>query len=311
MKNQQRLRRSNLTRRHNLYGYLFVAPWIIGFILLFVYPFIQAVRFSLSEISLTVDGDTGYRLLDVGWKKYQELFMNHPTFRQTLLSSLSELAINLPLVVMFAMFAAVLINQRFRGRTLVRAIFFLPVILGAGVATLLQDASWTDAILTGSENASSVMGEMQGSDFLANYLTQIAGVFQVDMIDAVVEMAGSIRMVIQNAGVQILIFLAGLQSIPSSMYEASRIEGATAWEAFWKITFPMLSPIILVNIIYTVVDTFTHANNQMMMMIHDTAFGGKADLSSSTAMAMVYFVAIAVLLAVVMAICTRIFRDNR
>jgi len=95
------------------------------------------------------------------------------------------------------------------------------------------------------------------------------------------------------------------------MYEASRIEGATAWEAFWKITFPMLSPIILVNIIYTVVDTFTHANNQMMMMIHDTAFGGKADLSSSTAMAMVYFVAIAVLLAVVMAICTRIFRDNR
>lgn len=311
MKNKHKQRRSRLNQRHNLYGYLFVAPWIIGFIFLFVRPFLQAIRFSMSEISLTIDGDAGYRLLDVGWKKYQELFMSHPTFRQTLLGSLSEMVINLPLIVMFALFAAVLINQQFRGRTVVRAIFFLPVILGTGVAALLQDASWTDAILTGAQDSATAAVEMQSSDFLADYLTQIAGVFQVNMIDAVVEMVGSIRTVIQNAGVQILIFLAGLQSIPSSMYEASRIEGATAWESFWKITFPILSPVILVNIVYTVVDTFTHTGNQMMRMINDTAFESKADLSSSTAMAMVYFAAIALLLAVVMAFCTRIFRDNR
>ena len=101
MKNKHKQRRSRLNQRHNLYGYLFVAPWIIGFIFLFVRPFLQAIRFSMSEISLTIDGDAGYRLLDVGWKKYQELFMSHPTFRQTLLSSLSEIPYHLCMVVIW------------------------------------------------------------------------------------------------------------------------------------------------------------------------------------------------------------------
>ena len=311
MRRQTNHGKSKLQRRHNVYGYLFTAPWLIGFLFLFLVPFINAVRFSMSQIALTMEGDRGYELTSVGFQKYQELFLTHPTYRQTLVDSLTEMAVTLPLIVMFSLFAAVLINRKFRGRALVRGIFFLPVILGAGVAALLQDASWTDAILTGAEETTTAVNGLQGSALLSSYLTEIAGAFQVDMIDTVVEMAASIRQVIQSSGVQILIFLAGLQSIPSSMFEASRIEGATAWETFWKITFPMISPIILVNIVYTVVDTFTNSGNKMMKLIEDTAFSKSADLSSSTAMAMVYFVVIAVLLAVVAGLCSRIFRNNR
>ena len=311
MRRQTNHRKSKLQHRHNVYGYLFTAPWVIGFLFLFLVPFINAVRFSMSQIALTMEGDKGYQLTGVGFRKYQELFLTHPTYRQTLVDSLTEMAVTLPLIVMFSLFAAVLINRRFRGRALVRGIFFLPVILGAGVAALLQDASWTDAILTGAEETTTAVNGLQGSALLSSYLTEIAGAFQVDMIDTVVEMAASIRQVIQSSGVQILIFLAGLQSIPASMFEASRIEGATAWEAFWKITFPMISPIILVNIVYTVVDTFTNSGNKMMKLIEDTAFSKSADLWSSPAMAMVYFVVIAVLLAVVAGLCSRIFRNNR
>lgn len=271
MRRQTNHRKSKLQHRHNVYGYLFTAPWVIGFLFLFLVPFINAVRFSMSQIALTMEGDKGYQLTGVGFRKYQELFLTHPTYRQTLVDSLTEMAVTLPLIVMFSLFAAVLINRRFRGRALVRGIFFLPVILGAGVAALLQDASWTDAILTGAEETTTAVNGLQGSALLSSYLTEIAGAFQVDMIDTVVEMAASIRQVIQSSGVQILIFLAGLQSIPASMFEASRIEGATAWEAFWKITFPMISPIILVNIVYTVVDTFTNSGNKMMKLIEDTA----------------------------------------
>ena len=294
-----------------MYGYLFTTPWLIGFCFLFLMPFINAIRFSMSQIALTTNSSNGYILYSVGWKKYEELFLSHSSFRQMLVDCVSSMLVSLPLIVMFALFAAILLNRKFRGRTLVRAIFFLPVILGAGVASLLQEASWTDTILTGAGEAAHAVDTISGSDMLVNYLTEITGVFQISLIDAVVDMAASIRHVIQSSGVQILIFLAGLQSIPLSMYEASKIEGATAWEAFWKITFPMISPIILVNIIYTVVDTFTRSDNQMMRLIEVTAFSQNADLASGTAMAMVYFVVIAVVLAIVAGICSRMMRESR
>ncbi len=302
---------SVLEKRHARWGYLFTAPWAIGFLLLFVVPFIRAVVFSVSEITLTNEGSTGYELVSVGLAKYRALFMTHPSYRQTLVEGLGDMVISMPLIVMFSLFAAVLIDRKFPGRTLVRAIFFLPVILGTGVTALLQNATWTDAILTGTKEAAGAGGAMRGSDLLAGYLTQIAGAFRLDLIDAVVQMAGSVRQVIENAGVQTVIFLAGLKSIPASMYEAGRIEGATAWEQFWKITFPMISPIILVNIVYTVVDSFTNSGNTMMQLIEDTAFSSSADLSLSTAMAMVYFIAIAVLLSLVCGLWLRAMRSLR
>ena len=308
MKKERSAKRLSLYQKHNLWGYLFTSPWIIGFLFLFLIPFITAIRFSLNQI--TLNADSGYTLKWVGSINYENLFLTHPSFRQTLISSIGQMLLNLPFILIFSMFAALLINSKFRGRTLVRAVFFLPVILGSGVAQLLSNSSWTDAVLNGSGELSGTVGAISGSDFLADYLTDIFGIMNVDIIDTLLEMASSVREIIQHSGVQILIFLAGLQSISPSMYEASKIEGATAWESFWKITFPMISPMILVNIIYTVVDNFSDSSNEMMTLIADTAFFKTADLSASTAMAMVYFITMIICLAVIVGICAKLMLER-
>lgn len=310
LKNVSLKKRSLLNSKHNLWGYFFTAPWIIGFLFLFLIPFITAVKFTFNKIILSPD--SGYTLEGVGFSNYEALFISHPTFRQTLLSSVGEMLLHLPFILVFSMFAALLINSNFKGRMVVRAMFFLPVILGSGAVALLSDSSWTNSILEGESSAMGAVGTMNGSDLLADSLVEIFGIFNVELIDTLLDMAASVRDIIQCSGVQILIFLAGLQSISPSMYEASKIEGATAWETFWKITFPMISPIILVNVIYTVVDNFSDNNNQMMTLIKDTAFLKSSDLSGSTAMAMIYFIVVIICLALIVGLCAKFIvpRDN-
>jgi len=302
--------KTGLKSKHNAYGYLFVAPWILGFVFLFIIPFVQSVIFSFNQIILTGD-ESGFYLNYVGTRKYTDLFLVHPDFRQILVSAISEMITIVPLVVFFSLFAALMINQKFKGRTLVRAIFFLPVILGSGVVLMLQQYPWLESVLGGANSMSSSINDVKGSQLLIKYITEVAGSFNLPVIDKVVDMTSSIRQIIQSSGVQILIFLAGLQSIPASMYEAAKIEGSTAWESFWKITLPLLSPVIFVNVIYTVIDTFTSNYNIVMTLIRKTAFTGQADLSSSAAMAMVYFLVVSLFLLVFTLISSRlIYRQD-
>jgi ABC-type sugar transport system permease subunit len=280
--------RISLETKRKYSGLWFILPWFIGFLFLFAVPFLQSFHYSIGALKLT---DTGFTIDYIGFANYYNAFYQHGTFVRRLTESVINMCVNVPLIVVFSLFSAVLLNQKFRGRGLARAIFFLPVILASGVIAGLESGDYMQSVM---KDASAEIG---GSFSIVSQF-DLAGI----LIDAGVSpaivgyLSGAvirIYQIISQSGVQILIFLAGLQSISPSLYEASKIEGATAYEAFWKITFPMISPLILTNVVYSVIDNFM--NNQTSKLIIDTAFRN-FQFGLSAAMAIVYFAVISVIL---------------
>lgn len=258
----------SLNQRRTMNGYLFIMPWLIGFIAFYLRSIIQTIQFSLSD--LTVGPVGGYDLKFVGLEKYIYAFRVHAEFKQVLTTSIADMLIDVPLIIFFSLFMALLLNKKFPGRTLVRAIFFLPVILNA------------EAINAAMELARQMMagGLSQTSEELANatsgmsidYYIQLFKDLAIPMpvLEYIVAAVGRISEIITASGVQIIIFIAALQSIPGSMYEVAKIEGATAYETFWKVTFPMVMPHIITNVVYTVVDSFV--DSDVVDLAYRTAF---------------------------------------
>ena len=281
-------------KRQVLGGILFSLPFVIGFVLFFLRPLAQAVQFSFSELVLT---STTYELEPRGWFNYLYALQRHPEFSRKLTETLTDLATRLPMIVAFSFFAANIINQDFKGRTLVRVLFFLPVIMGAGVIMKLEIDDYSFIMLEHAQEGARFGGAALRNIFENSSIPEA-------MMEYVVGAAESLPTVIRASGVQILIFLAGLQSIPRDVYEAASVEGATAWEKFWLITFPMLTPLILTNIVYTVIDSFTVMNNELVLLIRETMLEG-AGYGVGMAMSMIYFTLIAIVLAVVFAILSK------
>ncbi|ALS29027.1 ABC transporter permease [Paenibacillus sp. 32O-W] len=286
-----------LERKKALFGFLFVAPWLIGFLLLMAVPFYRSLRFSLSK--LTIDSD-GYSLEWVGLQNYRYIFMQDAWFVRVLTDAVVTMATNLPLIIFFSLFTATLLSQKFRGRMLARAIIFLPVVLASGIIAQLDSGNYL----------AQIIGQV-GQDMESNYsglrsielrpLLLEAGMSR-DAVDYLSGAVDRIYQIITLSGVQILIFLAGLQSISPSLYEAAKIEGATGYEAFWKITFPMITPLILTNTIYTIIDSFY--NNGVTGMIQDAAFV-QLNFGVSSAMSWAYFITISIILSVSAYLITR------
>ena len=281
-------KRVSLKRRKALAGFLFSLPFIIGFLVFFVIPFVQAISFSLSELQFT---EEGYDLTYRGIANYYYIVFVDVDFIPLFLEEIGEVIIDLPLILFFSFFSALVLNQKFKGRFLARAIFFLPVILGAGIILRLQQEDYMTAFLQQAEQT----GFAFSGQALREFLMQLR--LPEEMLDYILDAVERIPEIVRASGIQILIFLAGLQSIPPSMYEASRVEGATAWENFWMITLPMLSPLIVTNVVYTIVDSFTAANNEFVELIRSTAIGG-AGFGIGMAMSIVYFAAIMIILLI-------------
>lgn len=265
---------------------IYVLPWLIGFVLFFFVPLLASLRYSLSSIQANAQGIS---IQFTGLANYIQALTVNTSFNRALIESITDVLVNVPLIVIFSLFLAVILNQKFPGRAIARSIFFLPVILASGVIMALESTSLIEAV-----NQSSTGGSALGTFEIENLMLD-AGLSEW----VVMYLSGAvdrIYQIVSQSGVQILIFLAGIQTISPQLYEASKMEGATGYEAFWKITFPMVSPLIFVNVIYTIVDSF--ANNAMTTLIRDTGFV-KFDFGLSSAMAWVYFVAIAVILIVV------------
>ncbi|MGO4787344.1 carbohydrate ABC transporter permease [Paenibacillus sp. 2KB_20] len=287
--------RFTLQRKRALMGMLFTLPWLIGFIFLFAVPLAQSFQFSLHELKL---GESGLELKYLGWDNYKHAFYVHATFNRILTESVIGMAVNVPLIIFFSLFIATVLNQRFRGRSLARMIFFLPVIVSTGVISSLGWADYMSQAIgqtlaeggfssLGSFELKGILYDMGMNRGLVNYLA--------DAVDRIYD-------IISSSGVQILIFLAGLQSIPPSLYEASRIEGATGYENFWKITFPMMAPLILTNVIYTIIDSFL--NSRMASLLKETSFK-LFDFGLSAAMSWIYFGVIVLLLGLFTAVISR------
>ncbi len=254
-------------------GYLFILPWLFGFLVFYVRSLFMTVQFSFSELEMRPEV-VGYTLVPVGVENFIYAFRVHPEFKQILTSSIGNMLIDVPLITFFSLFMAMLLNKKFPGRFLVRAIFFLPIIFNSSAiqsAMELSEAMMSGGISTMSSELSSGAvgaGAVVSIDYFVDLFMDLG--LPVALLDYVMAAVQRINDIISASGVQIIIFIAALQSIPGSLYEVAKIEGATGYETFWKITFPMVMPHIITNVVYTIVDNF--AESEVVTLAYNTAF---------------------------------------
>lgn len=295
-------RKLTLRRRQALLGITFILPWLIGFLFLFAVPLVQSLRYSFSKLNILPGG--GYELETAGWSNFRYAILTDATYNRLLTESVLDMIINVPLILFFSLFCATLLNQKFRGRSIARALFFLPVILASGAIAQAELAGLIN--MTGSaQEAEQLMESSAMFDTLPfTYLLLDLNV-PLPVVDYLIGAVNRIYEIITSSGVQILIFLAALQSIPSSMYEVAKLEGATSYEIFWKITFPMVSPLILTNVIYTVIDSFT--DSSVTDTIYNTAFQS-LNFGLSASMSWIYTLTVGLLLILIgYAVSRRVF----
>ena len=294
---------SSLDARKSRAGWLFVLPFIIGFVIIYAPIVYDSILYSFTKINIVTGG--GFRLTWVGLSNYQEALFVDATFVQTLTAGIQQLIFDIPAIVIFSLFMAVMLNQKMVGRAAFRAIFFVPVILSTG---LMAEIDAANVLQQNMENTSDTSGAQAESG-----TTQIVSAMEVSalvetmkvgtgLVKTITDLVNNVYGIINRSGVQMLIFLSALQSISPAIYEACRIDGATAWETFWKITFPMISPMILVNSIYTIIDAFTSNDNQVMSYIASVYEQADGNVLSS-AMSWMYFLIVILVIAAVAVLC--------
>lgn len=301
--------RISYERKKRLYGYAFIALWIVGTLYMFIIPLITSVHYSLSNTTPVsadrwqeYEGMTGPGVY-CEWNNFANYindFTSDQDYIPNLLKSLSAMPGDTFMILVFSLFIALLLNQKFKARGLVRAIFFIPVLVATGPVL------------------SVINGDM-GSQGVGD-ASQFSSLFEVDMVDSFLEFMGFANIsqsvadklgeiasdlfnLIWRCGIQTIIFLSALQQIPTAAKEAAQMEGATGWEFFWKITFPTISPMILVNLVYTVIDNFIDSANPVMKQIMDKATSWQYGVSTS--MAWIYFAIVGVALGIISAIVSK------
>lgn len=293
-----RMARLSYEKKKGLYGYGFIALWFVGALMFFIIPVCKSFYYSFNN----VQPETGYLLKSwAGLANYKRAFMTDPTFRQYLVEALKDMALNLPVIIIFSMFVAIIINQKFRGRTFARAVFFLPVIIATGPVYAII----TGNLETNGNNSAEQFSTMFETD-MVDQLLEFIGIygFGTQFTELLSELTSDILNLVWKCGIQIIIFLSALQGIPTSAKEAAAIEGATSWEFFWKITLPYVSPMILVNIVYTVIDAFTDPTNQVMTRVLEVQSDWQYGYSA--AMAWSYFGIILVALGIIFAVMNKL-----
>lgn len=255
---KKKKKRLSLMHKRMVAGYLFILPWLVGFIVFYVRSIFQTVQFSFS--TMTMDAINGGYVLDpAGWENFRYAFFEHGSFKQTLTSSVMNMLVDVPLITFFSLFMAMLLNKKFPGRAAVRAIFFLPVILASGA--IVDAIAMGEMMMQGGVSGQMQEMEASASSAIAFDIDYLISMFMslglpAKLLDYITSAVGRINDIISMSGVQIVLFIAALQAIPSSLYEVAKIEGATGYETFWKITFPMVMPHIITNVVYTIVDSF-------------------------------------------------------
>ncbi len=283
---------ASLDKKKARAGWIFVLPFIIGFALIYFPMILDSIALSFSSIENVRGGGTIQRF--VGIENYHYAFFVDTSFAETLIKGLQQLIIDVPAILIFSLFLAVLLNQKMMGRAFFRAVFFIPVILSTGLMETIESVRISDEYDTGMGEETATQGIVSALDIevLFSYM-KIGG----GMVEYVTELINNIYNIVNRCGVQMLIFLAALQSISPAIYEACSIDGASGWETFWKITFPMVSPMILVNGVYTIIDSFTTDSNVVMSYISSVYQQTDGNVRS-TAMAWVYFLIVVLIIAV-------------
>ncbi len=281
---------AGLQKRKAISGYLFIAPFIIGFLVFMVKPFFQSLWMSFCTVTL---GSGEFTSTPIGLDNYKNAFTVDPEYSRLLVEEMGRMMAYTIAIIVFSFFMALILNQKFRGRALVRAVFFLPVILSSGVILGLESNNQLMAQL--AQTIEDTTSNISITGALEDVL-RTTGV-GVRAFDTLFEIIDHIYDVALASGIQIIIFLSGLQTISSSMYEAADIEGCTKWESLWKITFPMISSLFLVNWIYTVIDFSMRSDNEVIKKIQKVMIDN-LDYGFASAMSWIYFLLILVFIGI-------------
>ena len=279
-KNRKRVKPGRLAKREAITGLLFVSPWIVGACMFLFYPLITSFWYALNNIRIT---PLGKNFTFVGYGNFTQILLSDADFPTQLIDYLTSTIISVPIIVVFALIIAMMINENIKCRGFFRLIFFLPVIIVSGpVMGMLTDQ--------GAATISSI-----DTQAIAN---AIESFLPHGIADPISELFENMITVLWYSGVQILIFLSGLQKIDRSMYEAAKIDGGSGWECFWKITLPTIKPMILLNCVYTVVFISGNEQNKIITLIQDAMFSGTKEKGYGYASAMAWIYSLVVVLIV-------------
>lgn len=289
----------SLSKRRAAWAYAFLTPWLIGVVCVFAVPLVLSISFSFSEVTV----DSGYSLKFIGLENFRYALFGDEKFLQYFATTIGDMLYEVPIILVYSFLVAVLLKGKFPGVTVYKFIFFLPVILSSDLFFRMLNnfgtagSSSLDAVM----NSAGATGILQSLN-LAQYLKDLGlGEKFIGILTGPVD---KVYEIVTCSGIQIFIFLAGLYSVPPDIYEAAHMEGANAWEQFWLITFPMVMPMILVNVVYSIVDTFVSESNLVMEYVYQLSFKN-FNFGLSSAICWIYFAVIAVVLAVAYAIISR------
>lgn len=270
-----------LAKREALFGYLFIAPWIIGALVFLIIPLIQSFQYALADIRITPKGMV-VRFL--GHENYTQIWLEDAEFPVSLMKYFWETIFSVPVIVVFALIIAMLLNKKLRFKGFFRLVFFLPVIIVSGPVMNMLTAQGAATI--------PALNIQAISNTLQNLLPAV-------LASAITEVFASMILILWYSGIQILIFLSALQKIDSSLYEAAKIDGGSEWECFWKITMPIIKPMIILNAVYTVIFLSNNEHNEIINIIQRAMFAGNKGYGYASAMAWMYSVVVSLIVAIV------------
>ncbi|MBQ4153036.1 MAG: sugar ABC transporter permease [Oscillospiraceae bacterium] len=264
-------------QRRTRAGICFLIPWLIGIVFFFIIPMCQSFWYSISEAEIT---DGGANFIYTGFEAYEHFFIEDSLFIRELVNSIGSMLLSVAAIMFFSLFMANILVQKFRGQLLARVIFFLPFIIASGMVI---------SIIKGDVYSGDIMDTAQSSTLQITVLRNILLSINLDnnVINTIVTMFNTLFEITWKCGLQILIFMSGLQSISPSIKEASKIEGATGWEYFWKVAFPMITPMVQLCLVYSIIDSFTDYSNTIIKRIYE--LNNSFELASSSALAWIYY----------------------
>lgn len=289
MKTKKKTKSLSLEATRSKYGYIFTSPFILGAILTVIYPIVLSLVYSFSEVTVN---PKGYVLDFVGFANFHKIFFVDPDFGLSLYNTIISTLTNVPIVVIFSFFLASVLNTEFKGRGFARTMLFLPMILNSGLIKTVLTYDYLDSNIEAKSSAE--VGQFSGA--FADFLQELnIGTGVTNILTSSVD---NISNILAMSVIPIIVMLAGLQSVPNSVYEASYVEGATKWEVFWKISLPIVSPMILVSVIYCIIDSFTAVGNAVIERVQQESFDN-LDFGIGSAMVWSYMLIIFLIVTVV------------
>lgn len=292
----RRKSRIGLVERKNMVGYLFVLPFIIGLVTIFIPAIINSLRYAFSNVNILFDN---VQLTFTGWSNFNQALFYDTTFRVDMLAVVQGMIGDLITIIFFSFFIAIVLNQKFVGRGVARTVFFLPVLLATGI---IAAADVTTKFSNGGIATVSAISTAFNNGAMAKLLDLKKMLLSINispgLTSFIVGTTNNTYNIVNSSGVQIIIFLSALQGISPSLFESAKVEGATKWEEFWKITFPMLTPMILVNVIYTIVDSFANPKYSVLTYISNMAFESNK-FGLSAAFSWIYFLVILAIIGII------------